>query len=382
MFSSFDMFLAMGIGWAVYGTLNILTRENRKDRDTFFAFAVLLCFSVNILDHLLRPLPEYKNIIYPILYLTRNIYYITGPVLLIYTNSLLHKDAKKIRLFLIHLIPFIIWVLLSFLFSDHFFRFNQRMMKGAIFTVSNSPVKENMNILASIRVLGAFISPAIYGILILLEIKKHKQRVKEFYSESNTRNTLSWLSVLIGSMVILSLVYLVLEIYARVLNTPPSRNPVRVLSIFPVVFIFYFAYFSRGQSIPKDIKSDFQTTKYKNSTLSASEITKIYNNLINSMNKDKYFLEPDITLDDIADKINVTKHNLSQVINTKTGGNFYNFINKYRVEEFKTSIKLNTYPNFTLIAIALECGFRSSSSFYSVFKKITGTTPKQFMDSL
>lgn len=380
VFSLFDLFLALGIGWFIYGAINILTRQNRKEKDTIFAFTVILCFAIHILDHLLRPLPEYKNIIYPILYITRNIYYITGPVLLIYSSSLLHKNTMKLKHFMIHALPFIIWIVLSVLFPDKLFRFSKRVLEDLGLLTPNP--KEQMSILATIRVLGAFISPLIYGSYVLLDIRKHRLRVKEFYSDRNTKNTLSWLSILIGIMVIISFIYLIIEIYTRVVNLPPSRNPIRVLSIFPVLFIFYFSYFSKEQTIPKDIKSEFKPTKYEKSTLKDSEITKIHSELLNYMSSSKCFLEPDVNLDDIADKLNVTKHNLSQVINTKSGSNFYSFINTYRVEEFKKAIENNLYPNFTLIAIAMECGFRSSSSFYSVFKKITGKTPKQYMDQL
>ncbi len=80
--------------------------------------------------------------------------------------------------------------------------------------------------------------------------------------------------------------------------------------------------------------------------------------------------------------MDTTKHNISQVINIKTKKNFYYFINCFRIKEFQMMIQKNKFPENTIIAIAFECGFNSSSVFYSMFKKMTDMTPKEYINSL
>ena len=71
-------------------------------------------------------------------------------------------------------------------------------------------------------------------------------------------------------------------------------------------------------------------------------------------------------------------YQLSQVINTSLGQNFYNLINSYRVEEAKQQLSASDKQNQTILAIAYDVGFNSKSVFNKAFKKFTGTTPSKY----
>ena len=83
---------------------------------------------------------------------------------------------------------------------------------------------------------------------------------------------------------------------------------------------------------------------------------------------------------DLAQKLNILPHTLSQLINENLGKNFSSFLNEYRIEAAKKMMQTHSY--FSLDAIASECGFNSKSTFYSSFKKSTGTTPSKFKDQI
>jgi YesN/AraC family two-component response regulator len=74
----------------------------------------------------------------------------------------------------------------------------------------------------------------------------------------------------------------------------------------------------------------------------------------------------------------VSANNLSQVINEKTGFNFNDYINTFRVEEAKNILTSPEYQKLTIEAIAEKAGFNSKSPFYTAFKKHAGMTPKEF----
>ena len=73
---------------------------------------------------------------------------------------------------------------------------------------------------------------------------------------------------------------------------------------------------------------------------------------------------------------------LSQIINQSQGQNFFDFINAYRVEEVKSLLHHPDYAHYTILGVAQEAGFKSKSTFNSVFKKMTGMTPSDYKKSL
>ncbi|WP_062054572.1 helix-turn-helix domain-containing protein [Aquimarina longa] len=85
-----------------------------------------------------------------------------------------------------------------------------------------------------------------------------------------------------------------------------------------------------------------------------------------------------LTRDKVAEKLGISPGYVSQLINTITGDNFSTYINKYRVEAVKDIILDSEFDNYSLLAIGLECGFPSKSTFYNAFKKITDTTPNAY----
>jgi AraC-like DNA-binding protein len=88
------------------------------------------------------------------------------------------------------------------------------------------------------------------------------------------------------------------------------------------------------------------------------------------------YLNPQLTLADTAKELNVTVHTLSQVINEKFNKSFNVYINELRIERAKTLLISN--KNFTIEGVGYESGFNSKSSFFTIFKKMTGQTPAEY----
>lgn len=118
--------------------------------------------------------------------------------------------------------------------------------------------------------------------------------------------------------------------------------------------------------------------KYKGSTLSSDSSQRIADNLRIYMQEQKPFLNPEITLKNLAESVSEQPYILSQVINENFGQNYYEFINSYRIEEAKRILKDSAHKDYTLTAIGFEAGFNSKSAFYTAFKKITGVSPAKY----
>ncbi len=104
-----------------------------------------------------------------------------------------------------------------------------------------------------------------------------------------------------------------------------------------------------------------------------------YKSLILLFEKEQLFLEPDLSLEVLSNKLGISKSYLSAIINQTTNKNFYNFINSYRLDFLISLFKENKNKDFTILALAFEAGFNSKSTFQAFFKKQTGQTPTQFI---
>lgn len=96
------------------------------------------------------------------------------------------------------------------------------------------------------------------------------------------------------------------------------------------------------------------------------------------MEQEKPHLEPELTLADLSRKLKIAPPLLSQVINTAFEKNFNDFINAYRVEDFKVRMQSPEVRHLSLLGIALDCGFNSKATFNRAFKKHTGQSPSEY----
>lgn len=83
----------------------------------------------------------------------------------------------------------------------------------------------------------------------------------------------------------------------------------------------------------------------------------------------------------VAEQLGISAGYVSQIVNTITADNFANYINKYRVEAVKEMISNSEFENYNLLAMGLESGFTSKTTFYKAFKKVTGQTPNEYKNT-
>ncbi|SFZ93679.1 AraC-type DNA-binding protein [Flaviramulus basaltis] len=119
-----------------------------------------------------------------------------------------------------------------------------------------------------------------------------------------------------------------------------------------------------------------------------SNVDKIYNvkhqkefeNTKDYIIKNKLYLDPLLSMETVTSQLNISKSHFSKIINEYGNCNFSDFINSLRVAQAKKFLSNNDFSAYTIVAIGLECGFNSKSTFYSAFKKFTSQTPTTFRD--
>jgi YesN/AraC family two-component response regulator len=180
-------------------------------------------------------------------------------------------------------------------------------------------------------------------------------------------------------------------IWIAVLITNFIDEKIGSVLVFSAVtlFIFLIGYYGTRQGViftdpleSQQPQSKELKVKYQKSPYNIKQSQSLLDRLLRFMEQEKPYLEGKITLPQLANQFETNPNYLSQVINENLNQNFYDFINKYRVEEFKKRLEGEDALNYTLYGHAVDCGFSSKSSFHEVFKKHTGLTPSQYQTKL
>jgi AraC-like DNA-binding protein len=149
-----------------------------------------------------------------------------------------------------------------------------------------------------------------------------------------------------------------------------------------LLFVFYFV----NKVILKALKqpeifagiSQHETSKYLGSTLTPDQSEEIKTQLLALFRTEKPYLDPQVSLADLSEKLGASTKHLSQVINQSFDKSFFDFINSYRVREVQKILKNSRDDKLTVLEAMFEAGFNSKSSFNTAFKKETGHTPTEF----
>jgi adenylate cyclase len=139
---------------------------------------------------------------------------------------------------------------------------------------------------------------------------------------------------------------------------------------------------SRYQTFKNAIYGDntiLEAASQKNALLDDQTVAKYTTRLLAHLVERTPYLNPDLSLRELAGQIEVHPNHLSWLLNNAIGKNFNEFINQYRVESFKVKAKDPSNKNLTIEGMAYESGFNSKTVFNTYFKKSTGLTPKQFI---
>lgn len=147
------------------------------------------------------------------------------------------------------------------------------------------------------------------------------------------------------------------------------------------IYLISIPGFSFAHQIPElkyepEQQADPSTTK--TAALPEVELWKI--KLTQLMESERPYLNPDLTLQQLAEQLSTNTSVLSKAINSGFGQNFNNYINEYRVNAMREKMVRPKYQHYTLVSIAFECGFNSKATFNRAFKKFTGMSPKTYLD--
>lgn len=304
--------------------------------------------------------------------------FVYGPLLYLFTESVLFKKYQIDRKKIIHFIPFILVVIFLI-----FVMLNVKI--NSLIAIINSI--ENQDIPVYVRIGELLILSHIISYLILSKRKINRVNsvATDTYSNFNQDN-LKRLNFILNGFIVL----FVISLIHSILPFMGFRNGLLISLLFLIGFMFYFINLILLKMLQESTNNSGIITlvrlrnkeKYAGSKLTDAELNTYKSKLWNHMEQEKKYLNSELTIHDLAKELNLSSKILSQIINEGYSCNFFDFINKFRIEEAKRLILNQTDDKMTILEVMYDSGFNSKSSFNTAFKKITKLTPTEFKNSL
>jgi len=373
------MFYLGGVGLSFFLAILLLSKSKKTVADKILT-GWLFLITIHLLSFYSRKMELYPQT----LGIEIPLPLVHGPFLYLYTLALTNR-IKSFRISALHFIPFIA----VYIYLIPFFALP---LEQKIYVYKNEGV--GYETFGLIKTVANIISGVLYVILSSIVLRKHRISIADQFSYTEKIN-LQWLQYLI---------YWIAVIWIFVI----FRNDDWVFGA-AVLFILFIGFFGikqvgvfhsqeftsskKNAEVTGNAKEENdideshsdatqEKRKYQKSGLSSESSETLHRQLNQIMSGEKLYCESELSLSELATRLNTQPNYLSQVINEREGKNFYDYINSQRIEEFKRLAVSPDNRKYTLLALAEQCGFNSKSSFNRYFKKVTGQSPSEFMTAV
>jgi AraC-like DNA-binding protein len=303
----------------------------------------------------------------PLAILMGSIVLVYHPLFYLYIRAMTSQDDRRGPLDLLHGIPFLIGLLA---WGAHIFQAPAAAEPGGLIgSIIRSPW--------TFVFFASAIQSVIYITGIVRLLRAHSARVKSAFATIEPVD-LGWLRLRLFSYAAIWIVGVGLVVLTG-LESPTITLVGQIVAFLIALNTFAAGY--RAMLQPEIVLGPAPSPprkRYERSSLTSENAGLYKARLLEWMERERAYLDPEITLPKLAQSLDIPVAHLSRVINESCGRNFYEFINRYRVEEAKRRLAVPDAGGEKLIAVAMDCGFNSLPTFNRVFKEMTGRTPSGY----
>ncbi|MHC1778139.1 MAG: helix-turn-helix domain-containing protein [Lentimicrobium sp.] len=368
-----DFILISGIFMALLISALLQSKKGKQPSDDILSAYFLLFAITQVLSFIemynrenTYPFPAFINTSTPFIFLH-------GPLLWFYIKSLTVNNFKFRVIHLFHFLPF---VLVTTLFWYTIYRLPAELRiaadAGLFKNQANYPV----------IITGIALSTQGYFLWGILLIRNYNRRLKDWLSQTASVD-LHWLRFLLISAIVAYAAISLLYAFDYRFNLFPGNllqpSGFGIAAVFVVILGFFGLkqgnLFVSNPGItlaeePIGLKSEPATVSGKDE--------QFVNELLIHMREQKPYLDPELNITKLSNDLKVSTEYLSGILNGRLNMNFFDFINHYRIEEFKVQCRTPENNHLSIMGIAFDCGFNSKATFNRVFKKATNLTPSEF----
>lgn len=308
-------------------------------------------------------------------YILFDLVFIVGPLLYFYVKSITKARFRFRRMDAIHFLP----ALLYGCYEAFMWAFDA--MQPDFHLAQNGFWMMNVDwlLIAPFAMLLGYSSQLLYNAFAVQAYWQYRERIKQHFSNTY-KVELNWIrNFLIAYISLFAVQFIIDVIDTQIVSLHWTQNwwghLAGALVMLYVGIKGYFTDLSKLYELTFGIKKEeVVQTDTERQKLEEQKVE-----LLEHLETSKPYLNPELTLADLARAINTTTSNLSKTINAGFDKNFKDFINEYRIEAVKEKLKNGETEQLTLLAIAFDCGFNSKATFNRTFKKFTNRTPSQFL---
>lgn len=378
----------------IYSALLLLKAIRTENKSNYWLSLFIFLCSLFIAPWMLGFAGWYDNQPYRdfMFYMPFQHLFFIGPIIYFYTQSLLNPSFKFSKKELLHLLLgffyllyiIAIWIYDKFILGDYYFYANGMDKDFDEWYQKLGLISMIIYFILSIRyynvykklmfqvvsfadsVLFKWIKTYLIAFLVMLLLPIAFDIIGYFFPKIKTYQG-SWWFFMLFSIV---MYYIAITGYSNPIN---SSIPFKI-SLFdknPILLLNS----SNAEEVETVIDIEHETFEEVN----APEIQHWKSKIETLIQEEKLYQNPELTLTDLAKKLETNASVISKTINQGFGLNFNDFINNYRIDAVKNSFAIGEHKKSTLLGIAYDCGFNSKATFNRAFKKNTGKTPKEYL---
>jgi len=314
--------------------------------------------------------------------------FLVGPVFWFYVKSLTEPGFRLRPTDALHLLPAAAYLVLALPFLSAGSLYKLVLMYSWLH--QERPVAEYFS--SFWYEFGLPIQSGVYLVLIWIRLVAHERHLRDQFSTVDGL-TLQWLRRVVA---VFGLGLLGVSLgYGLLLFGVQLSGALLCVPLANTVAVYYISWVShrRGTGDPWSVRglpfalpptppkpARGLRIKYEKSNLPDLYLSKILRRLEIAMRTDKPYLDPDLTLEALAQTIRTSRNHLSQALNHNLRTTFYEYVNRFRIKEAGERLCLPGGPD--ILQVAGDCGFRSKSTFNKVFKAWYGVSPSDYRRGL
>ncbi|MCG8451900.1 MAG: helix-turn-helix domain-containing protein [Spirochaetales bacterium] len=301
--------------------------------------------------------------------------HVIGPAVFMHTQEIFQGKPQYCQFRFLAFFPPILLLILIVLIPD----------QSSVFTTT--VFGSSLPLLAWLGLQMGLAQLLVYSALSVRIIWRNGIRVKSFYSSPEGMRPF-WTSLLASMVFLAAFVHFLANFGLHTGESTPSLFDALGI-FFPAIYVFGLSYFAlvRPELMEALVKmndelKDVDGPKYAKLRLDEDLERQMLERLVRFMDEEKPFQQPQLTLSELAEQVDIPSHLITMLLNLKLGKTYHEFVAIYRIEEVCRRLSHPKHANDTLLQIAFDSGFNSKTSFNASFKRIKGSTPGAYRAAL